>query len=64
MPTVPGVAMPNANPLSPPPSPETQLIAAADMHQSGEFQSAPVPEGKSLQTGHGPGRRHKLRVMK
>ena len=64
MPTVPAAPPTNDNPLAPPPSPETQLIAAADLHQSGEFQSAPVPSGHALQTGHGPKRRQRLRVMK
>lgn len=64
MPMAPGVPIANDNPLSPPPSPETQLIAAADLHQSGTFQSAPVPAGKALQTGIGPKRRQRLRIMK
>lgn len=68
MPMVPGAPpSTNANPLAPPqpaPSPEQYLIAAANMHQSGEFQSMPQPTGKALQTGHGPRRRQRLQVVK
>lgn len=65
MPVVPGIPNQNDNPLSTPqPAPENYLIAAADMHQNGEFQSAPVPSGKALQTGHGPRRRQRIRVVK
>lgn len=40
------------------------LLAAADLHSSGEFQSAPVPTGKALQTGRKPSRSASLQIVK
>lgn len=47
-----------------PTNPMNFLMAAAEAHSKGDFQSAPVPTGKALQTGKGQGRGHKLEVVK
>ncbi len=67
MPTVP---MSSPSPLASaagagmaPTSPTNFLLAAADLHSQGEFQSAPVPEGHNLQTGKNPRKRH-MQVVK
>lgn len=52
-----------ASPLTPAADPANYLLAAADLHQSGQL-SAPVPTGHPLQTGKKPGRRSKLEVVK
>lgn len=58
---LPGAASPNAG--TPPASPENFLLAAADLHSSGDL-SAPVPTGHPLQTGKKPSRRAKMQVVK
>ncbi len=50
--------------LAPPTNPMNLLMAAAEMHSRGDFQSAPVPTGHNLQTGKPAGRRHKLEIVK
>ncbi len=47
-----------------PANPENFLMAAAEMHSQGQFQSAPVPQGKDLQTGKSRGRRARIQVVK
>ena len=47
-----------------PTTPDNFLMAAADMHSKGEFQSAPVPTGKDLQTGKRPSRSRHLQMVK
>lgn len=47
----------------PPTSPANYLMAAADLHQSGQL-SAPVPTGEALQTGKAKGRRAHIQVVK
>lgn len=49
---------------APPTNPLNFLMAAAEAHSKGDFQSAPVPTGHALQTGKGHNSRHKLEVVK
>lgn len=49
---------------APPTNPLNFLMATAEAYSRGDFQSAPVPTGKALQTGKGSGRGHKLEVVK
>jgi hypothetical protein len=49
---------------APPTNPMNFLMAAAEAHSRGDFQSAPVPTGKALQTGHGKNSKSKLQVVK
>lgn len=57
-------AMGAQNPLGTPVSPENFLMAAADLHQKGEFQSAPVPKGTALQNPMKRPSRRPLQVVK
>lgn len=45
-------------------NPVNFLMAAADAHSKGEFQSAPVPGGVDLQTGKASSKRKRLQVVK
>lgn len=47
----------------PPTNPVNFLLAAAEAHSNGDFQSAPVSAGADLQTGKSSRRKH-LKVMK
>lgn len=65
MPTVPGDPQNQmAAATGSPADPTSFLMAAAEMHSKGEFQSAPVPEGKALQTGKPAGKRHHMKVVR
>lgn len=44
-------------------NPANFLIAAAEMHNSGQL-SSPVPAGKDLQTGKTSGKRKHMQVVK
>lgn len=63
MPTAPALPA-NATPatLGLPTNPMNFLMAAAEAHSRGDFQSAPVPTGKDLQTGKS--KRGKITVVK
>lgn len=45
-------------------SPENFLMAAADMHQKGEFQNMPQAKGPELQEGSKRKPKHNLRVLR
>lgn len=47
----------------PPTNPVNFLLAAAEAHSNGDFQSAPVPKGVDLQSGKASRKKH-LKVMK
>lgn len=51
-----GASMPQVNPVN-------FLLAAAEAHSQGQFQSAPVPAGVDLQSGK-VNRRKQLKVVK
>lgn len=66
MPTAPtlGPDQMKAAGASPPPvNPVNFLMAAAEAHSRGEFQSAPVPAGVDLQSGK-INRKKQLKVVK
>lgn len=46
-----------------PTNPMNFLMAAAEAHSKGDFQSAPVPTGKALQTGKSSSKKH-IQVVK
>lgn len=65
MPTVPAGSAdgPTASALGVPTNPMNFLMAAAEAHASGAFQSKPVPIGKALQTGKSSPKKH-IQVLK
>lgn len=62
-PTLPPDQMKAAG-LAAPTNPVNFLMAAAEAHSRGDFQSAPVPHGIDLQSGKAPSRHKKLQVVK
>lgn len=65
VPTLPPDMLQSAGAFSTMPTdPANYLMAAADLHSKGEFQSMPVPRGKDLQTGKPSGKRHRIQVVK
>lgn len=62
-PTLPPEMLQSAG-ASAPTSPVNFLLAAADAHSAGEFQSSPVPKGIDLQTGKASSRKKHLKVVK